>query len=99
MLSLEKRLALFEEKLNSVSAEDLYEELQSYEPSGPLANDFLSLGNFYDSFNTELFGKPHVLCVAYIGGRGEINYSDIENHDNIYNVSCNDEIYAVSVAS
>jgi hypothetical protein len=40
MLSLEKRLALFETELDKVSPEALYGELQSHEPVGPLAEGF-----------------------------------------------------------
>ncbi len=42
MLSLQERVILLKEELSKVSAEELYNELQSYEAVGPLACDFLS---------------------------------------------------------
>lgn len=41
MLSFEERLALLELELSQTTAEQLFEELTSYEAKGPLAVDYL----------------------------------------------------------
>lgn len=42
MLNLKERLSLLKDELSKVTAEELYDELQSYEAVGPLAHDYLS---------------------------------------------------------
>lgn len=86
MLSLEQRLALLASKLEKVTADELYLELQSYEPSGPLAKDFLRGSYFFSKSDGFFEGELDVWSVVYM-------------HELPQFPPCNDEDYTVCLAA
>lgn len=103
MLSLQERVMLLKEELSKVSAEELYNELQSYEAVGPLAHDFLSdvqkpsLNEYwkqsfnkfnFEKFRNNIYREVMILEVTYL----EDNASRIVT-------ACNDDDYGNSLAA
>lgn len=103
MLSLQERLLLLQEELSAVSAEELYNELQSYEAVGPLAHDFLSdvqkpsLNEYwkqsFSKFNFEKFCNDTYLEVVIL----EVTY--LEDKASRIATACNDDDYGNSLAA
>lgn len=103
MLSLQERVLLLQEELSKVSAEELYNELQSYESVGPLAHDFLcdvqkphsneywkqSFNKFnFEKFRNDIYREIMILEVTYL-----------EDSTSKIVTACNDDDYGNSLAA
>jgi len=93
MLNLKERLSLLEEELSKVTAEELYNELQSYEAVGPLAYDYLSedyikhISKCFKQYGNE-FGDIVTLQVTYV-----------EDAKNNFVSACNDDPFDTCLAA
>lgn len=93
MLNLKERLSLLKEELSKVTAEELYDELQSYEAVGPLAYDYLSedyikhINKCFEAFDNK-FGDIVTLQVIYV-----------EDAKNNFVSACNDDPFDTCLAA
>ena len=93
MLHLEERLSLLKEELSKVTAEELYDELQSYEAVGPVALDYLSedcvkhINKCFKQYSNK-FGDIVTLQVIYV-----------EDAKNNFVSACNDDHFDTCLAA